>query len=139
MRTLVVEDDFVMREFYYEVLTHYGEVDFATDGKEALLLFQRAHTENRPYHLLCLDVKLPGMDGMALLSAVREMETNRGIGGLDGVKIVMATGVSDKRNILSAFRTGCEAYLVKPFDKQMLKEKMQQLKLIDDASQEERR
>ena len=52
-----------------------------------------------------------------------------GIGGLDGVKVIMTTALGDSKNIMGSFSEGCEAYIVKPIRKQKLIEEMAKLGL----------
>ena len=47
-------------------------------------------------------------------------QAEKGKIGLDGVKIIMTTALSDISNIKESFREQCEAYLVKPIEKQKL-------------------
>jgi len=50
---------------------------------------------------------------LEVLKAIRTAEEAVGIGGLGGVKIIMATALSGSHDVL---RAGCEAYLIKPID-----------------------
>ena len=73
---------------------------------------------------------MPEMDGHDVLKAIRKIESQHGIGGLDGVKVVMITALGDSKNVMGAFRTGCEAYIVKPVKKGKLLEEIEKLGLI---------
>ncbi len=72
---------------------------------------------------------MPTHSGLAVLKQVRELEAAEGIGGLDGVKIVMTTGNGDAPSILKAFKEGCEAYIIKPLDREKLLSKIESLGL----------
>ena len=124
MKCLVVEDDFAARKLLQVYLSDYGDCDIAIDGSEAVKAFKNALNEDCPYDLICLDIMMPNMNGHEALEAIRKIESDRGIGGLDGVKIIMTTALGDSKNVMGAFRKGCEAYIVKPVDKK---------KLIDEA------
>jgi len=130
MRTLVVEDDLVMREFYKEVLGEYGSVDFAENGAVAIDVFTNSHEKGHPFDLVCLDIVMPELDGLEVLKSFRKQEEDRGILGLAGTKIIICSGLGDSKSVLGAFRDGCEAYLVKPFDKRMLLTKLVKLGLV---------
>ncbi len=132
MRALVVEDDFASRKIVQKILGNFFECDVAVNGQEALAAFDEAHSNEAPYTLICLDVVMPEMDGHEVLKKVREKEEAVGIGGLEGVKVIMTTGRDDKESILSAFREGCEAYLTKPIDREELLGKLHELGLITD-------
>jgi two-component system chemotaxis response regulator CheY len=130
MKTLVVEDDFVARKILQKMLSPFGQCDIAINGVEALEAFDLAHSESEPYDLICLDIRMPELDGHAALKELRNRESERGILGLDGVKIVMTTGLDDKESILSAFREGCEAYITKPIEREKLFAKLSSMGLI---------
>jgi two-component system chemotaxis response regulator CheY len=129
MKILIADDDFVSRRLLQQFLRPYGECDFACSGSETLEAFQIAQNENSPYQLICLDINMPTHSGLAVLKQVRELEAAEGIGGLDGVKIVMTTGNGDAPSILKAFKEGCEAYIIKPLDREKLLSKIESLGL----------
>ncbi len=120
MKTIVAEDDFTSRKLLQRLLLQYGECDIAVNGKEAIEAFRLATENGQPYDLICLDIMMPEMDGQEALKAIRTIEEGAGIHGLDGVKIFMTTALHDPKNILGAFRSQCEAYLIKPIDKRKL-------------------
>jgi DNA-binding NtrC family response regulator len=103
-RVLVVEDDPSAREALRIILTEDGfEVSEAADGEDAL--HQLAHLA--PEVVLC-DVRMPKLDGIALLQKCREL-------GLDSTFIMM-TGHARIDEAVAAMRLGAESYLVKPLD-----------------------
>jgi two-component system chemotaxis response regulator CheY len=120
MKALVVEDDSVSSKLLHSILLNYGECAVAKNGKEAMKLFVSALVQKRPFDLICLDIMMPELDGLETLKKIREIESDAGIGGLDGVKIIITSELGDKEHILKAFREGSEAYLVKPFDRSKL-------------------
>jgi two-component system, chemotaxis family, chemotaxis protein CheY len=131
MKALIVEDDFTGRLVLQEMLAAYGTVHIATNGTEALEAFRRAAATVTPYTLICLDIMMPGMDGHAVLKEIRTFEELRGITGPDAVKIFMTSALSDGGNVFKAFREQCEAYLVKPIDRQKLIAQLKAFKLIE--------
>ncbi len=130
MKCLIVEDDFAARKLLQRYFSGYGDCDVATDGIEAVDAFKEALDEGQPYDLICLDVMMPRMDGHQALEAIRQVETECGIGGLDGVKVIMTTALGDSKNVMGAFREGCEAYIIKPVEKQKLLKEIEGLGLI---------
>ena len=70
---------------------------------------------------------MPELDGQSVLKEVRTFEENNNIFGHDKVKIIMTTALSDKENIITAFKEQCENYLVKPIDMIKLKEQLSDL------------
>lgn len=131
MRILIAEDDFVSRRVLTRVLSEYGSCDVAVDGKNAVEIFTQALDEERPYDLVCLDIIMPEMDGLEALGVIRELEEAQGIGGLEGTKVIMTTGLDDSHAVLDAFRSGCEGYVVKPIDRHKIAEQLEQLGLRD--------
>jgi two-component system chemotaxis response regulator CheY len=111
-------------------LSDYAACVVACDGQEAVAAFAEALDAAEPYDLVCLDVMTPRMDGHAALASIRRIESDHGIGGLDAVRVIMTTALDDSGNIFGAFRTGCEAYLIKPIRRERLLEEMQNLGLF---------
>lgn len=130
MRCLIVEDDFACRKLLQRCLSGHGNCDIAVNGIEAVEAFKDALEEGQPYDLICLDIMMPQMDGHQALEAIRQVETEYGIGGFDVVKVIMTTALGDSKNVMESFREGCEAYIVKPIEKQKLLDEIGKLGLI---------
>ncbi|MEW6217903.1 MAG: Hpt domain-containing protein [Thermodesulfobacteriota bacterium] len=115
LRMLVVEDEFVSRYLLQEFLGRYGVSHVAVDGYEAILAFKAAHTEKRPYDLVCLDIMMPGLDGREVAKEMRRLETE--LVAAAPCRIVMTTAVSDSDIVLDMFQSQlCDAYMVKPIN-----------------------
>ena len=134
MKCLIVEDDFTARRLLKRYLSNYSDCDIAVDGNEAVQAFGQAMNEKEPYELICLDIMMPNMNGREALKAIRQIESEYGIDGLDGVKVIMTTALGDSKNIVGSFREGCEAYIVKPVEKDKLLEEMANLGLVESVS-----
>lgn len=130
MRILIAEDDFLGRRLMQYYLSEYGACDIAVDGNEAIELFKLGIDENRPYDLVCLDIMMPVLDGQTVLKMIRDYENMVGRHGHDGVKVIMTTALDDFENIRKAFTEQCEAYLVKPIEKDKIIKTLEELKLI---------
>jgi len=130
MKILIVEDDFAAGKLMQIWLSNFGQCLVAVDGIEGIKAFQQALQEEEPYDLVCLDIMMPEMDGHQALKEIRRLEEARGIGGLDGVKVIMTTALQDSQNVFGAFREGSEAYLVKPVKKAKLIEVMDQMGIL---------
>ena len=131
LRTLIVEDDFVSRKILQALLAPFGPSDVAVNGHEALDAFKLAVRSSEPYHLICLDIAMPGLDGHQVLAEIRSQEENLGIQGLDRVRVIMTTGSSDPKDVRTAFRSECDAYLVKPIQKPKLMEHLKELGMLE--------
>lgn len=136
MKTLIVEDEFVSRRLLQRLLLAYGDCDVAVNGREALEAISLARYEQEPYDLVCLDIRMPEMDGHEALKFIRQEEAKLGIGGLKCVKVIMITVTDESSHILQAFNTGCEAYVLKPIDRQILLQQMKVLGLLKEAAEE---
>jgi two-component system chemotaxis response regulator CheY len=130
MRILIVEDDFGSRRMLQTILNPYGECDIAVDGKEAVEAFKIAYEEKHPYSLICLDIMMPNMDGREALKEIRGIEDKKGIVGSEKAKVIMITALDDPKSIIGSFKDQCEAYMVKPIDKEKLLSKVSEFGLI---------
>jgi two-component system chemotaxis response regulator CheY len=130
MKTLIVEDDFTSRLLLQELLKGFGMAHVAVDGQEAVEAVRIALEASQPYDLICLDIMMPGLDGLQALKQVREMEDERGVFSTDGAKIIMTTALDDMQNKVNAFSNLCDAYLTKPIHKQKLLDELHKLGLI---------
>ncbi len=136
MKCLIVEDDFTARKLLQAHLCGFGECYIATDGREAVEAVRDALTVGKPYDLICLDIMMPQMDGHDALEAIRKTEKEHGVEGLDCAKVIMTTALSDPKNVMGAFREGCEAYIVKPVQKNKLLAEMEKLGVIEPQATE---
>lgn len=114
-------------------LKSVAEPDVASNGEEALQVLRLALREQQFYDVIFLDIMMPGMDGQEVLKKIRELEAEAGITGLDGVKVVMTSALQDSKNVMEAFWSGCEAYLIKPLKKADVMAKLEKLGLLDSA------
>ncbi|HEY3656733.1 MAG TPA: diguanylate cyclase [Steroidobacteraceae bacterium] len=101
---LLAEDDPVTRMLMTRFLKKAGyEVDAVSDGAEAFDKMMK-----RYYPILVTDWEMPGMDGIALCKAVRNMQ-------LDGyVYALLLTARDAKEHIIAGLEAGADDYLVKP-------------------------
>ncbi len=104
---LVVEDEEALRRDIVEELEEAGYRTLAAkDGTEALDLL----THNTPDLLLC-DITMPGLDGYAVLRALRDRRPE-----LSATPFVFLTALSEPREVIEGKRQGADDYLVKPVD-----------------------
>lgn len=102
-KILVVEDDARTAEFIAKGLTDEGYlVDSATDGRDGLF-----HASDGSYDAIVLDRMLPGMDGMAVLAALRAARV------ATPILILSSLGTVDAR--VEGLTSGANDYLTKPF------------------------
>ena len=130
MKTLIVEDDFTSRLLLQASLSGYGECHIAVNGREAVEAFRTAREEGRRYDLICMDIMMPEMDGQEALKQIRRLEEDAGVLSGDAAKVVMTTALDDIRNVMTAFKGLCDAYLMKPIDTAKLIMELKSLQLI---------
>jgi len=103
-RILVIDDEESIRKSLAAVLEEKGYlVDTAENGKEAI-----EKSKTRLYNLALIDIRLPDMDGVQLLTAIKETIPKT-------VKIII-TGYPSLENAIEAVNKGADAYIIKPFD-----------------------
>ncbi len=111
---LVVEDDEVYLSAISAILSHEGfRVSEASDGESALkMLTENSETAD----LLITDIRMPGMNGITLIKAVREY----------GIRIpaIAVSGDVDRKTAEKLFEIGCGDYLEKPFTRAELLSKI---------------
>lgn len=110
---LVVDDHALDRKLLTAYLTPEGyAVDTAGDGVEA---WGKLNAEPERYDVVLLDRTMPRMDGMQLLTRMKEDESLR------MVPVIMQTALARRDHILEGIRAGAYYYLTKPYDVDMLK------------------
>jgi len=129
MKTLIVEDDFTSRLFLQGILSRNGECHTAVNGEEAVEAFRIGIVSGEPYDLVCMDIKLPGIDGVEAVRLIRDIEEKHGVLSTNGTKILMATADDTPSGVLQAFNALCDAYFVKPIDAAKLTEKLRNMGL----------
>ena len=123
MRILVIDDDYTCRVQTKAILGEYGDCDGAPCGPIGLELFKRAHGELHPYQLVVLDVEMPDMDGLEVLSELwRWEEQHDRFQEERAAKVMMLSAHDDGRTVFTSFSSGCEVYLVKPLSPKKLAE-----------------
>ncbi len=123
-RFLVVDDFSTMRRVVRGLLREIGfeRVEEAEDGVAAL-----ARLRSQPFDFVVCDIGMPIMSGIDLLRMVRADATLRHL------PVLMITAEARKEDILLAVQHGAAGYLVKPFTKEALEERVKKA-LRDHAS-----
>lgn len=131
MKALIVDDEFTSQLILQKLLMEYGNTQIVSSGRDAINAFSDALMLNEPFDLICLDIMMPDIDGQQVLKEMRALEDMEGIHGKDCVKVIMISSLSDKKNIMQAFKSQCEAYLVKPVDAGKLREHLEAFGLLE--------
>ena len=130
MKTLIVDDEFVSRAKMQAIMETFGECVDADNGPDAIVLFNEALDSDHPFDLITLDIAMPEMDGIEVLFNLREIEKKRCTQDKNQVKILMVTAQSDKDYIVTCLQAGCNNYVVKPFDLDIVSQKLKQIELL---------
>ena len=127
MRTLIVEDEMVSRTKLELIMENFGDCKTLEHGDDALAVFYEAHQEEDPFNLILLDINLPGIDGIQLLSAIRKAEKELNIEKPRQAKILMTSSYRNKERIVASVQSGCDDYIGKPFDLDLVRDKLDKL------------
>lgn len=110
LRILVVEDEIEIKAYLKSELSDEYKVETCNNGKEAYDLILRDTPD-----LVISDVMMPEMDGLALCRKIKQ-NTN-----VNHVPIILLTAKSKPEDTLEGMETGADAYMVKPFNTELLK------------------
>jgi CheY-like chemotaxis protein len=124
-RILIVDDEADLVDILSARLLHEGyDVDEAQNGREGLGAFVAALVQGRPYDLILLDIRMPGLTGIEVLEALRKEEELRGIVLGSGAIVIMLTAMQNP--VFDSFKQGCDDFVLKPYDEATLIKKIQQ-------------
>ena len=102
-RILIVDDDKLLQKPLKQIFSDKYDAVTAGSGEEALAIIKV-----KPFDLILLDIRLPGIDGIETLKAI--LETNKNI------LVIMMTAFEDVKTVITSMKMGAFDYLVKPLD-----------------------
>jgi two-component system chemotaxis response regulator CheY len=113
MKALVADDSGVMRKILIRALNNCGVNDIveAADGAEAINKFGE-----QPFDLVMTDWNMPNKTGLEVLQTIR--------GGGSKVPVIMITTEAESSRVKEAIAAGVTDYLAKPFENDVLKQKL---------------
>jgi two-component system response regulator CiaR len=114
MRALIVEDDKILSGNIRESIQDMFEVQQAYSGKEAIF-----HLGQNIYDVVIMDIMMPGMDGYEVLRQLRLTDTT--------TPVLMLTALSQVADKVRGLKSGADDYLVKPFDIDELRARLEAL------------
>jgi PAS domain S-box-containing protein len=114
-RILVVDDNQTNRMVLTKNVEALGSrVDAVFSGAKALETLRNAHRAGDPYHVILLDMQMPGMDGEQTARAIKSDPS------VKDVKILILTSMGQRGDAARLEALGCSGYLLKPVKQQML-------------------
>ena len=115
MKFLIVDDFSTMRRIVRNLLKEIGhtDADEAEDGAIAL-----NKLKNGGFQFVVTDINMPNMNGFELLEAIKADDK------LKTLPVLMVTAEARKEDIIRAAQGGAAGYIVKPFTKATLEEKL---------------
>lgn len=114
-RILVVDDSDDNRLMLHRLLINQGhEVEIAEDGVQAL---EKMHSQN--FDAVLLDVMMPNMDGYVVLEKMKEDERLRNL------PVIMISAVDAVESVIRCIQNGAMDYLPKPFNREILKARLE--------------
>ncbi len=118
MKFLIVDDFSTMRRIVRGLLKEIGYINAeeAEDGAVALNMLK-----NGKFDFVVSDINMPNMNGFDLLKAIKADDA------LKHLPVLMVTAEARKEDIVLAAQTGAAGYIVKPFTKATLEEKVQKI------------
>ena len=118
LKFLIVDDFSTMRRIVRNLLKEIGYVnaDEAEDGTAAL-----AKLRSQPFDFVLSDINMPKMNGFELLKEIRAD------GALKALPVLLITAEAKKEDIVTAAQSGASGYIVKPFTKATLEEKVSKI------------
>jgi len=126
-KALVVDDSKTIRIILGRILKELGyEVCEAGNGREALKVME---SEKAAVNLVLADWNMPEMNGLELLKQLRQDPD------LASLKVIMVTTETELDHMVSALEAGANEYVMKPFTKDILKEKLELAGILPVASE----
>jgi signal transduction histidine kinase/DNA-binding response OmpR family regulator len=123
LRVLAADDNAAARQLVEEIFEGWDMgVDLVASGDEAVAAFGSAAVDQKPYDLVLLDWKMPGMDGMEAVRELRRMQH-----GAPSPVTLIVTAYSVDEMAAEAGEAGVSAFLTKPIDSHALLETISSL------------
>jgi len=116
LRVLIADDNSTSRMILVDMCSSFSfKTTEASSGREALLKLEKAENDGRPYDLVLMDWKMPGLDG---IETTRRINGNPKITNIPAVLMATAYGREEVR--LMAENAGIKGFLAKPINPSLL-------------------
>jgi two-component system chemotaxis response regulator CheY len=123
MKVFIVDDLETMRTEISMYLNQLGcdKIEFAKDGQEAWDILVEKTRLGDTYDLIISDIKMPEMDGLSLLENAKQLS------GTSSIPFLVVSTESELPTIMGAIKLGADNYIVKPFSKIELENKIKRI------------
>lgn len=120
-KILVVDDMLTMRKIVSKGLKDLGmtNIQEASDGNDAWPLIQDAYQKGEPFQLVLSDWNMPVLSGLEFLKRCRSDDRFKQL------PFILVTAESEKTQVMEAVQLGVSHYIVKPFNQETLKERLE--------------
>jgi len=109
VKILIVDDEEIIQNFMKDVLSDQGyEAKTVSSGEEAVRLFKK-----NSFDLIITDIKMPGMDGIQVLRAAKELDSNQ--------DVIVMTGHASTETAVESMKLGAADFITKPFNLDQIK------------------
>ena len=108
-KILIVDDEEILRNMLTDVLSEEGyQISQASNGEEAVKMLKEDY-----YEIVLTDIMMPGLDGIGVLKAAKEIEP--------GNDVIVMTGYASVETAVESIRLGASDYITKPFNIDQIK------------------
>lgn len=126
MKALIVDDSRAIRNIIAQMLVDLGvETVTAAHGREGLEMLL---TSTKPFDVVLIDWNMPEMNGYELVCAIRKDAR------FNDVRLVMVTTETEMAQMVKVLQAGANEYIMKPFTKEVLLEKLTLMGLLDTSN-----
>lgn len=127
MRLLIADDDDVFLESASDTIKSMGvEADTVSNGEDAVKMVAERHAHDADYHCVIIDWKMPGMDGLETIRAIREK-----VG--DDVSIIIVSAYDWTEIEQEALTAGANGFITKPLFRSSVYDKLNELLNFDNS------
>jgi CheY-like chemotaxis protein len=125
IKFLIVDDSEITRQHLSSIVSDlvYVDIEEAETGRDAKKLIEDSIKDRKFYHVVFLDINMPGMNGMEFLEWLSQFE------GLSKKPyVVMVTAENKKQFILDSIDNGAIDFIMKPYRIERIKKVLQKIK-----------
>ncbi len=129
-KCLIVDDDITTCFMLKVILEEHFVCDIAINGEKALCSFEKCQLEGSGYDLVCLDMNMPGINGLDVLKQIREAEAASPKPDQETRVIIISSDNTPATVLSSFFAGGASSYITKPVKRQKLLDELKKLELM---------